>query len=316
MKAKPSAFTRNSVLVATLSWVTLQAALAGSVQGVVRRLDGKPLAGAVVTVLETGQTSRTNPSGQYYLTDMLRGRANLVATGEGYFPVLATVQVQEAGITDHGFALKADGSLPIQKPAVKPLDTMRPETKPQYVIGLPPWQPPVVTQSGSVKDGLQITARSDKETYSSGESVVVTVALKNISEKDQTVGDTDENIEFEFVVTYEGNATPMTKYGAQSHKRWIDLQIAHSLGSFPGLMYSTLLHPGQERAYHFAVNRFQDMTLDGSYTIVVKRETDASTQLVADPIQVEIKTPYPAMQTGPTGGVETPGITPDPSGPK
>lgn len=49
-----SALARDSTFTAMLGLVTLQAALAGSIQGVVRGPGGEPLVGIVVTVAETG----------------------------------------------------------------------------------------------------------------------------------------------------------------------------------------------------------------------------------------------------------------------
>ena len=271
------------VSAAALCWGTLPAAGAGSIQGVVGGPAGKPLAGASVTVAETGQTSRTNPSGRYYLTDVSPGRATVVAAKEGYFPVLASVSVREDGITERGFALKADASQPVRKPAPAP------------PVAAVQWQPPVVTRSGAVEDGFQITARSDKAVYLPGDPVVVTVSIKNVTTKDLTLADTGWDSDFEFDVTHHGGEAPATKYGDQSHRKWVELQQIHrsDYGRGAGLLFRTL-HPGEEKVYQFVVSRFQDMTLDGPYVIVVKRETDSSVQLVADPLRVEIADPNAA----------------------
>ncbi len=199
-----------------------------------------------------------------------------MATEPGYFPALVAVKVPQEGITYHMFALKLDPSQPVKKP----------------VIETAQWQPPVVTQSGSVEDGWQITAKSDKAAYLPGEPVVVTVMLKNVSTRDQTLADTGWDSDFEFVVTRQGTETQKTEYGAQSHQRWADSRKRlHSAGGgWPGLLFGPL-HPGQGKVYHLVVNRFQDMTLDGPYTVVVKVRTDTSEQLVADPIVVDVLTP-------------------------
>lgn len=279
---KVSVFATFMASAVALCVVTLPAWGAGSVQGIVDGPAGKPLVGASVTLAETGQTSRTNPVGRYYLTDVAPGRATVVAAKEGYFPVLASIRVRGEGITERGFALKVDASQPVKKPVPAPPAAIKP----------PQWQPPVVTQSGAVENGFQITAKSDKVTYLPGELVVVTASIKNVTTKDLTLADTDWESDFEFDVTWHGAEAPVTKYGDQSHQKWIELQQLQrsDYGRGAGLLLRTL-HPGEEKVYQFVVSRFQDMTLDGPYVIVVKRETDSSVQLVADPLRVVVADP-------------------------
>ena len=271
------------VSAAALCWVTLPAAGAGSVQGVVGGPAGKPLAGASVTVAETGEMSRTSPSGRYYLVDVPAGRATVVATKEGYFPALVSVRVREDGITERGFALKVDASQPVRKPVPTP------------PVAAVQWQPPAVTRSGAVEDGFQITAKSDKAVYLPGDPVIVTVSIKNVTTKDLMLADTGWDSDFEFGVTRRGAEVPATKYGDQSHRKWVELQHLRSsdIGKGAGLLLRTL-HPGEEKVYQFVVSRFQDMTLDGPYVIVVKRETDSSVQLVSDPLRVQVADPNAA----------------------
>ena len=156
------------------------------------------------------------------------------------------------------------------------------------------WQLPAVTQSGSLENGSQITVKSDKSIYLPAEPIVMTIFIKNVSREDQLWFKTGPDSDFEFLVSSHGTETTRTKYGAQSYQRWIDLYKPEPVESWSGPAYT--LHAGQGETFRVVVNRLRDMTLDGSYTIIVKLKTDTSSQLVADPVQVEVVTPLAGAQ--------------------
>ena len=276
--------TWTANIAAALCFAALQPAQAGSLQGVVCGPADKPLAGAMVTIIEAGDRSLTNTDGQYYLPDVPAGRSTVVVTSDGYLPTVAAVDVRENGITAKAFALKVDKLAPVKET----IETVDPRT----VVTTEQWQPPLITQSGPVEDGWQMTAASNKQTYLPAEPILVTVSLKNVSGKDQRLVDAGFADDFEFAVTCQGIETPATQYGANSREGWIDLQRRNysGRGARPSLVIGPF-HPGQTKTYTLVVNRFRDMTLDGSYTVVVKHEPRSSTQLVSDPIQVEVRTP-------------------------
>ena len=272
MKPRLSALV-GSIVWAAFSFAALAPAQAGCVEGIVRSFTGKPVAGAVVTAIESGARSLTNADGRYYLPNIPPGRMDVAATSAGYLPSVAAVTVQETGITDRAFALKADKSYQAVVPS------------PQSIITTKQWQPPTVTQSGSVEDGWQITAKSDKASYQPGEPIHVTVSVKNVSEKDAYLE--DDGDDFEFAVTRYGVEMPATEYGVKIREDWVSFQKRRLYGGPPHQLYGPV-HPGQARDYQFIVNLFRDMTLGGTYTVVVDRNADSSTQLVADPVQVAI----------------------------
>ena len=150
---------------------------------------------------------------------------------------------------------------------------------------------PAVTESGPVADGWQITAKADKQDCLPGEPVKVSITLKNVSGKDQMPWGYSD---FSFAVSCNGVEMPATEYGVKSRQKWVDRRkLLYSsntniLYASPGWVLDPF-HPGQAKVYKFAVNRFQDMTLDGAYKIIVKRDTSDNTQLVADPVYVEVR---------------------------
>ena len=152
------------------------------------------------------------------------------------------------------------------------------------------WQPPGVTESGSVADGWQITAKADKHNYLPGEPVKLLITLKNVSGKDQMLWGYSD---FSFAVSCSGVEMPATEYGIKSRQGWVDRRkLLYSsninvIYASPGWLVDSF-HPGQAKIYKLAVNRFQDMTLDGAYKVIVKRDTSDSTQIVADPVYIQV----------------------------
>ena len=149
---------------------------------------------------------------------------------------------------------------------------------------------PLVTESGPVADGWQITAKADKHDYSPGDPIKVEITLKNVSGKDQMPWGYSD---FSFAVSCNGVEMPATEYGVKSRQKWVDRrQLLY--GSNTNVLYASPgwilnpFYPGQAKTYKLAVSRFQDMTLDGAYKIIVKRDTSDSTQLVADPVYVQV----------------------------
>lgn len=149
---------------------------------------------------------------------------------------------------------------------------------------------PPVTENGPVANGWQITAKADKHNYLPGDPIKVEITLKNVSGKEQMPWGYSD---FSFAVFCNGVEMPATEYGVRSRQKWVGRRKllyganTNVLYASPGWILN-LFHPGQAKVYKFAVNRFQDMTLDGAYKIVVKRDTSDSTQLVADPVYVQI----------------------------
>lgn len=149
---------------------------------------------------------------------------------------------------------------------------------------------PMVTENGSVADGWQITVKADKHNCLPGEPVKVSVTLKNVSGKEQMPWGYSD---FSFAVSCNGVEMPATEYGVKSRRKWLDRrQLLY--GSNTNVLYASPgwilnpFHPEQAKVYKFAVSRFQDMSLDGAYKIIVKRDTSDSARLVADPIYVQV----------------------------
>ncbi len=149
---------------------------------------------------------------------------------------------------------------------------------------------PVVTESGPLADGWQITAKADKHDCLPGELVKVSITLKNVFGEDQMPwGYSDSS----FAASCSSVEMPATGHRIKGRQGWVDrrklLQSSNTNVRYasPGWLVDSF-HPGRAKNYKLAVNRFQDMTLDGAYKVIVKRDISDSTRLAAGSVYVQV----------------------------
>ena len=115
--------------------------------------------------------------------------------------------------------------------------------------------------------GLRMTLHLERSRFPAGEAIPLEVVIKNESGAEVCLGmSIDDQASFDYVVRYVGGGLtragrmPITKYGA-----W-RLRPIDAAKNFP-----ILLRPGEERRYRVPIQRMVDMTLGGTYTVVVNR---------------------------------------------
>ena len=149
--------------------------------------------------------------------------------------------------------------------------------------------------------GLQMSIHVEKTRYRADEPMVIEVAIKNTTEAEVFLGmSIDDWASFDFAVQLVASEAggigrmPLTKFGARRLSRF------DAPKNIP-----IRLKAGEVRRYRFPLNRMVDMTLDGRYSVVVRRsipgrprqnpegrvpaiEGDASPDLVSDELKVEV----------------------------
>lgn len=135
--------------------------------------------------------------------------------------------------------------------------------------------------------GLRMTLHLERKTYRVDEPVTLEVIIENTGDADAYLGMlVDDYHLFTLAVSYVGGGrgvggiVPLTRYGA-------DLLAAHDASkNFP-----IRLKAGERRLYRFALNRMVDMTISGTYSIVLVRTLpspakDPADRAVPAPVQV------------------------------
>jgi hypothetical protein len=120
---------------------------------------------------------------------------------------------------------------------------------------------------GPLTKGLQMSIRLDRTQVRAGEAILLDVTIRNTGKGEADLGmSVDDLSSFDFVVQYVGGGMtqcermPFTKYGAKM------LEEREAAKNIP-----IRLKTGEERTYHFPLNRMVDMTLSGTYSLVVQR---------------------------------------------
>jgi hypothetical protein len=119
--------------------------------------------------------------------------------------------------------------------------------------------------------GLEMSLRLDRETYRFDEPITLELIIKNIGAEKIYLGMSATDMSsFDFVVNYVGGG--MTQFGRMSLTNY-GTKLLQELPASKNI--AIWLKPGEQRSYRFALNRMVDMTLSGTYSVVLKRTVPA-----------------------------------------
>lgn len=141
----------------------------------------------------------------------------------------------------------------------------------------------VPDKGGMVSEGFQLSAQLEKEWVGPCEPVILIVTLKNVSEKVLSLADSRPERDYEIVVKDEqGEETPLTTYGKN---------LMDSAGVFRRVLLK--MNAGQELQNRLLINRIYDMSISGTYSIIVKRNVfrqdgKGFAEVISNTIKVEI----------------------------
>lgn len=115
--------------------------------------------------------------------------------------------------------------------------------------------------------GVEISLRLEREQYRADEPITLELVIKNTGTEVVDLGMSASDLSsFDFVVRYvgggmtQGGRMPLTKYGTK---------LLQEVPAAKNILIQ--LKPGEQRPYRFALNRMIDLTLSGSYSVVVNR---------------------------------------------
>lgn len=115
---------------------------------------------------------------------------------------------------------------------------------------------------GAVFEGVQLTLRSSTRAVPVGNPLWVSLKVKNVSKRPQTLVVTDPEKLYSFTVKKaNGGNVPLTEYGKRVREASEDSY---------GKAY-VVFKPEQERTDQILINRIYDMGLPGRYLITAKR---------------------------------------------
>lgn len=114
---------------------------------------------------------------------------------------------------------------------------------------------------GKVMYGFQMSLWCQMSVYDQQEPIVLSIALKNVSEKILFTVMSSTVSDFELVVAYpDGKPVPLTKRGEE---------LLHGGKTF--LFDLASLKPGDQRRFSLKVTELYDMSSPGKYTVSAKR---------------------------------------------
>lgn len=133
---------------------------------------------------------------------------------------------------------------------------------PQFALAapVPKAVTPEGTKGGLITEGFQLTAQVEQVNFMPAAPIVLTVTLKNTTDKTLSHLTSRPEIDYPIEVkNKKGEIMPLTRYGQRLKK---------SSKTFWSIGGSDLV-PGEEVSNTFIVNRVFDMTDDDEYTITV-----------------------------------------------
>ena len=139
-----------------------------------------------------------------------------------------------------------------------------------------------------VVEGVEFTstlADANKEDYLPLEPVVLSLLLKNVSGKIVGFTETYSPRDYTIIVKdSDNNIMPFTRYGIANES---------GVGSASSAARKVSLAPGETKQFKIAVNRSIDMTVDNTYSIVIRRSISVDGNfgdVVSNEVQVNVTT--------------------------
>lgn len=124
-----------------------------------------------------------------------------------------------------------------------------------------PADEPQPVKGGAVVEGFQVTAQTSEEHYTPMTPIVFSIALRNTTDKMLPFVDSNSRWMYKYEVTDEkGEAVPYTRYG----KATLTVKTYTGIGTHE-------LPAGHEKKDEVMINRYFDMSRDGTYFVKFTR---------------------------------------------
>jgi hypothetical protein len=152
--------------------------------------------------------------------------------------------------------------------------------------------------AGPVVEGQQLSASLDRNKVGQGERVVLTLSLRNVSDREIYVAISSPETYFDFaVIDPEGKKADLTKYGRRLFPQ-LYTPTAQDQPSISGAINygyrgAMLNQPGRMVTTQLVLNAVYDMSLRGNYSVLVKRQIRSLdgkrvVQAPANPLKVSV----------------------------
>ena len=116
-------------------------------------------------------------------------------------------------------------------------------------------------KAATISEGLQLSLETENQAFSSGEPVLVTIVLKNVSAKERRLVGASPYKIYEFVVKDEkGVDAPLTAYGKNLAGGADHLER----GEF-------ILRPGEEKREQIEIGKLFEIGNQGTYSVTARR---------------------------------------------
>ena len=117
-------------------------------------------------------------------------------------------------------------------------------------------------QWGETKEGFSLSISLDKREISRGQPVLVTVRIKNVSDMELRLVETDSEKDYSFVLKdSEGKELPKLRYQKRLEETKEEFRRK-----------ATIISPGQVIEYKTNLGRRFDLSLEGEYSIQAQRQ--------------------------------------------